>query len=236
MQFKDHPQQQDLCSDADYWASTNINTYTITMKVRNANFGLSEATRKITKADKSWKHISTNSDTIPIDVTDLVANVPDYSLSSKHVKISRVRIKNKQGVFVTLNTVTEEELTDEDLNTTGVPTKAVLVGGSVLLYPMPDYGQDEGVELTYQPWSNDYFTVDDDVKEPGFNPDFHRLISLYMARDYCAIFNPKRLALIMDQINRMETDIENHFEERNDTGNPRLVLNKNKSVTSTLLL
>ena len=63
---------------------------------------------------------------------------------------------------------------------------------------------------------------------PGFNANFHRLISLDMASDYCAIKDQKRYKVIKNEIERMETDLDNYYQKRN-RAKPRKMTFKRRS-------
>lgn len=233
MQFNSETNQQDICSDIDFWASTDSVTYPIEDKTRNANFALSRVTTKIMKADRTWKHVSNNATSIPIAVTSLEAGVDNYSLASTHLKILRVRIKGPDGVYRTVTARDRKGISDEILNTPGTPTSYDKIGGSLMPVPVPNYSADEGIEIEYQPGA-DYFLVTDTSKEPGFNADFHRLVSLYAARDYCALHAKDRLQLIDVEIQRYEQDIIDFFASRDIDDEPAFNVKKTNRGISLL--
>lgn len=234
MQFNNHPQKQDICSDIDFWASTDATTYPIEDKTRNANFGLSRVTSKIMQFDRTWKHVSSNATTIPLATTDLVAGLDNYSFASTHLKILRVRIKGPDGKFFTLKAIDRRKVSDDLLNATGTPENYDKIGYSLMPLPIPNYSAAAGIEIEYQPGA-DYFDVTDEEKEPGFNPDFHRLVSLYAARDYCSLHNPSRLAIIDTEIQRMEADLKQFFESRDIDDEPAFQAKKSSRAIGLLL-
>lgn len=233
MQFNEDANRQDIVSDIDFWASTNSVTYPIEDKTRNANFGLSRVTSKIMQADRTWKHVSSNVTTIPIATTDIVIGLDNYTFASTHLKILRVRITGKDGKKKTLIAKDRRTLSDDDLNATGEPIYYDKVGSSLMPVPVPDYAAEDGMEIEYQPGA-DYFEITDTIKTPGFNADFHRLVSLYAARDYCALHNKERLPIIDAEIQRMEADIKDFFASRDVDDEPQLVLKKNSRAIGLL--
>lgn len=233
MQFNGHADNFDICSDIDYWASTDDVTYPLVDKARNSNFALSRAVTKIMQFDRTWKHVSANATTIPLAVTDLEAGIDNYTFATTHLKILSVRIIGKDGKKKTLKATDRRKVSDDLLNATGEPIIYDKIGYSLMPLPVPDYSVIEGIEIEYQPGAAaDFFSPDDTDKEPGFNPDFHRLISLYAARDYCAIHNRERLQIIDAEIKLMEADLKQFFESRDidDETNFKVKNSNNKNI------
>ncbi|UOF78918.1 hypothetical protein [Caudoviricetes sp.] len=215
MVFNGDTNKQDAVSDINFWCSTNDVTYPIEDKVRNYIFGLARASAKIMQMDRTWKHVSSNSTSIPIAVKNLVAGQDNYTLATKHVKILRVRIVGKDGKKKTLVGKDRISQSDDILNATGEPEFNDKIGYSVILTPTPDYSVTEGLEIEYQPSADqDVPTVLSTDWQPGFNSDFHRLPNLYASKDYCALFNRDRLPIVMDAIKELEADMEAYFESR----------------------
>lgn len=234
MQLQNHPQQQDIFSDADFWASTDDVTYPIEDKLRNANFAVSRISSKIQQADSTWKHVSSNSTTIPIDTTDLVAGQDNYSFKTSHLKILRVRVKGSDGIFKTLKAIDRRKVSDDILNASGEPEFYDKVGFSLMIMPVPNYGAVDGLEIEHQPGA-DLFVLEDEEKEPGFNPDFHRLVSLYMAKDYCALHNPERVRMvIMPELMAMEKDLLLFISARDIDDEPSFTVKKSNNSIGLL--
>ncbi len=228
MQFNNHADNFDICSDIDYWASTDDVTYPLIDKARNSNFALSRVSAKIMKFDRTWKHVSSNATTIPIAAVDLEAGIDNYTFATTHLKILRARIIGKDGRKKTLIAKDRRKMTDDELNATGEPTHYDKIGFSLMPTPVSDYGAVCGIEIEYQPGAaDDYFSPSDTSKEPGFNPDFHRLVSIYAARDYCAIHNPERVRNVLDpEIKIMEADLQQFFESRDVDDEPSFQVKK----------
>lgn len=235
MQFNGHIDDFDICSDIDYWASTDDVTYPLVDKARNSNLALSRISSKIMKFDRTWKHVSSNSTTIPIAVTNLEAGIDNYTFATTHLKILSTRIIGKDGKKKTLIAKDRRKMTDDELNATGEPIHYDKIGSSLMPFPVPDYSAVGGIEIEYQPGASiDFFSPSDTTQEPGFNPDFHRLVSLYAARDYCAIHNRERLTIIDAEIKTMEADLEQFFESRDVDDEPKFVVKKSNRGVATL--
>ena len=227
MQYNGNADGQDLVSDIDFWASSNATTYPIADKTRNANFALSRISAKIMQFDRTWKHVSSNIITIPVASTDLVAGLDNYSFATTHLKILRVRVVGRDGKKRTLIARDRRLMSDDLLNATGDPTHYDKIGASLMPLPVPNYSATAGLEIEYQPGA-DYFEVTDTEKEPGFNADYHRLVSLYAARDYAALFAKDRLLVIDTEIQRMEADLKQYMEQRDMDDEPRFTVKKSR--------
>jgi hypothetical protein len=174
-----------LYHDFLFWTKAEDDSDTLADFIRNANFALDNVVRKIYQVDAKWQYDDRNNVDYPIATADLVSGQTNYSLADSHLRISRVRIKNSKGTWVTLNPVDRNDLSDTDLNSTGTPTQYDKLGGGVFIRPTPDYSQQDGIEITFQRGSN-YFAENDTTKEPGFDSLFHRYISLLPAKDFTA--------------------------------------------------
>jgi len=221
MNFNGDANNQDLVSDMDFVCSTNNNTYPIADKVRNFAFGLAKVSSRIMKKDRTWKHVSSNSTTIPIAVKDLVAGQDNYGLETKHLKILRVRIKGSDGVMKTLLPLDRNKTNDDILNASGEPTHYDKIGFSLMPYPAPNYGATAGLEIEYQPGAAiDLPTVSSTDWVVGFNQDFERLPGLYASKIYCGVYNRERLSAINDEIIQIEADIDDYFQDRDIDDEP----------------
>lgn len=209
-----------IVADIDYWAGTDSVTYPIADKTRNANQALSKIVEMIMRAAGRWQYDDTNYDTLPIATTDLIANQTNFSLAISHLKIDRVRIKDKQGKWKILRPVDRRDLDEHELNATGVPDKYDKLGVSLMFYPLQDYSYEGGIEVQFER-DADYFTTTDTTKEPGFASTFHRLISLYTALDYT---EPNELEArsrkIQKRIDRMEAELVEFYSDRDRDEQP----------------
>ena len=138
----------DLYSDARFWcgiANTDTTTYPLADFTRNANFALDRVSSLIMKWD------DTNNTDLPIATTSLVASQQDYGIAVGHLKVLKVRIKDQQGNWVSLDPINRRDLTDSQLTTTaGDPKRYDKVGNSLFLYPKPSYASSGGLEVQFQ--------------------------------------------------------------------------------------
>ncbi len=226
-QFQSETNNLDLYSDALWWCgllSSDTTSYPIKDFTRNANFGLDRATNLIIKADGKWKHDDTNNATEILDTTtDLVSGTKKYAVSVTWLKVgSPVRVKDSAGNWTTLDFKSRNQLTDSELSVTGVPTTYDKIGNYIYLSPTPNFTQSDSLEVPFQRGPS-YFAYTDTTKTPGFASSFHRLISMYAAIDYCnaneLVSRSKAIQLAID---KMESDLQIHYSERNDDEQPNL--------------
>jgi len=234
MVFNGDADNQDLISDIDFWCSTNGNTYSIEAKVRNFVFGLAKTSALIMKSDRRWKHVSSNVTSIPIATQAFTAGQDNIPLQTKHLKILRVRMSDRNGVMRTITPMDRNSVSNDDLNGSGDIAGYDKLGFSIMPLPVPNYGGT--IEIEYQPGAAvDLPTVDSTDWEVGFNQDFERLPGLYASRVYCALHARDRLPAINDEITIMENDIADFYENRDIDDEPSLDIQRTSSGPSLLL-
>jgi hypothetical protein len=74
------------------------------------------------------------------------------------------------------------------LSSPGIPQYYDKIANSVFLYPAPSYNYTNGLKCYFQR-NVSYFVPGDTVKTPGFNPQFHRILSAKAALDYALAKN-----------------------------------------------
>ncbi len=219
MQLSGETNNLDLYSDARYWAgigTSDTTTLPLATFVRSANFGLDRVIALIMRADGKWQFDDTNNSGELLDVsTSLVSGTQAYSIGLTWLKIKKVRIKDSAGNWVTLNPVDRRQLTDSQLRAdAGDPKYYDKLGNYLYLHPKPNYASASGLEIQYQRGAS-YFAYNDTTKTPGFATQFHRLISLYGAKDYCSVNDlDKRVSKIQTEIDRMELELIEFYSVR----------------------
>lgn len=224
MKIRDDTNEElSLYHDALDLVDSDTDNFPFSKFIRSANFALDAILRKIQKIDGRWQYADSNDTTLGIAVTDLVAGQEEYSLDDAYLKVRRIRIKNEQGDYVTIPAKDRRDLTDSELDGSGMPEGYDKMGRSIMPFPVPAHSADEGVEITFQKGSN-YFTVADTDKEPGVDSVFHRYVSLYPAREYALKYAPKRLKAIDAQIKELDAEVVDHFNNRDTDEAPVLTL------------
>lgn len=234
MQINPTDKSVSLVGDIDFLLfsdSSTLNTdYSLTDRIRNINTAWDEVVAELYKADPNhlWDD-KTNTD-FPIATTNLESGTDHYVMLDSALVVHRVRMKNEDGSdWITLTPKLRRELTDTELNATGEPDKYYKLGGAIFPLPVPDYGVTAGVELTFQRGGN-HFTISQTTTEPGFNSQFHQILSIKAAKRY-ALANgmDKKVAMLTD----METDINDkmleHYQMRSPDEKPKFRLKRDTS-------
>ena len=226
MQFNGTDPENSLYEDTLYWSGATSTLYPADPDfTRNANFALDRIDSLILKADGQWQHDDANRSTELIDTSiNLVAGTVKYAILTSWLKIARFRVKDPNGNWITLKPKDRRQLSDTELEETGTPRYYDKLGNFLYLYPIPNYSSTGGGEVQLQRGS-DHFVVGDTTKEPGFAPQFHRLVSLYAALDYTEPNDlDARSKVIRNRIEPLEAELMEFYARRDNDEVPNLGL------------
>jgi len=235
MQFNPTDKSISICADIDFWITGRGDVSSdcpIEDKTRLANAALDRICYLILRSDNKWNWDDANQTNLPIRTTDLVENQRDYGIpQTEFLKVLKVLVKDRAGNYrelepVSLHSPEGQRIAENRDTDQGTPQYYVKLGSSVFLGPKPDYSSTDGVKIFYQR-NIHYFTTSDTTAQPGFNPNFHRLVPLYAARDYCAangLFN--RLPILDKEIAKYEAALIDFFSSRAEDQPDRLRLRK----------
>lgn len=187
MQFNQETNGLDLYTDCLYWTGATSTDYPIKDFTRNANFALDRINALILKADGQWKYDDTNQAGELFDVSNnIVSGTQKTALGVTWLKINEVRIKDQNGNWKILPRLDRKKETDSQLTaTSGLPSSYFVIGNYLYFDKAPNYSSTSGLEVQYQRGAA-YFVYTDTTKSPGFAAQFHRLISLHAALDFCS--------------------------------------------------
>jgi len=179
----------DLYSEARDWcgiAVTDTTTLPLVTFIRSVNFGLDRVNSLILRADGRFQFNDINNTGELLDVTsNLVSGTQKYAIALNWLKIGKIRIKDSAGNWVSLIPVDRRELTDSQLTAdAGDPKRYDKLGNYIYLHPKPNYSSSGGLEVQFQQGAS-HFAYNATTTVPGFDSDFHILVALYGARDYC---------------------------------------------------
>lgn len=210
-----------------FGSSATLNTeYSLTDRIRNINTAQDEVVTEIFKADPNWEWDDSNNTDLPIATTALIAARDNYGIPDATLVIHRVRIKDNNGDWVTLNPVDRRELSDSDMALTGVPTDYYKIGRSIFPIPVPDYGVAGGFELQYQRGANHY-TISTTDSTPGFDSRFHRFLSVSAAYMYAIAHDMgNKIQTLTAERERIRTSIRDYYQTRSKDQNPKIKLKR----------
>lgn len=191
MQFNSSTTAQDLYSDARFLCGldegSDTTTYPINPFTRNCNLALDRCNSLILKANGwSTPFDDSNQSGELLNVSNnLVSGTQKLALDVTWLIITKVRIKDSAGNWITLPPLPRKEQTDAQLTSpSGTPASYFLMGNYLYFDKAPNYASSGGIEIQFQRGAS-YFVVGDTTKTPGFATQFHRLISLHAAADFC---------------------------------------------------
>jgi len=230
MVFSDSTDKQGIVEEVRFLTGTNSSTYPIAQLTRNVNRALDKVTSTIISADGRWQWDDSNETDYPIATSDLVSGQKEYVLSNNFLTIYRVEWKDSNGNWVLGVPIDQrdiKEAIDEFQKTDSTPLYYDKINDSLFLFPKPNYNSTDGLKVYYQR-NTTYFTASDTVKEPGFGRQFHRLLSLYAAKDYAVARKQEMVTPFTNEIQKLEDELERFYGARSED-EPRVI----KSVYKT---
>lgn len=200
--------------------------YSLADRTRNINVAWDEVVVKLYKADPHYKWDDLNNTNFPIATTNLIAGRDHYAMLDSKLVIHRVRIKDRNGNYVTLDPEERRELSDSQLASTGDPKYYYKLQGSIFPVPVPNYAYADGVEVEFQRGAN-HFTVADTTKEPGFNSQFHHLLAIKAAKVYALANGLTEKVQILDMMEKeLEAEMVEFYQMRSPDERPKLQLKR----------
>ena len=209
------------CEDLLGMSANEIAGTSALMKVftKNINEWYKRVNIWIWKNTGNWEYDDSNFTDLPIATTTLVHNQQDYEIPSVAQRLDRIEVLNSAGDYQLLNPIDKSQITksmSEYLETAGLPRYYDLVGRSVMLYPKPASGSvttSAGLKL-YFSRTVDQFLYTDTTASPGFNVDFHRILSLGAAYDYAMSYELRVLPYLKGQLGEMEKELKHFYAHR----------------------
>lgn len=217
----------DIKNKVYFLTKTNSTSLPIADLVILANNAMERVASLIMQSDGLWQYDDTNQTDLPIGTTTLTDSQQDYSLSTTHLAIERVEVKDQNGNWSVLQQLDKQEYDGVSLSnafpSTGLPEYYDVQGSSLLLYPAPNYTQAASLKVYYKRGPS-LFDSSDTTKNPGFNSLYHDLIPLWVAYDYAISNGMNTAAAFMVEIQRKEDMLKKDYSLRNKDNPPRLTI------------
>lgn len=217
MQFSDTSNNQGLIQDITFLTGANTTDYATSDRTRNINAWYYKVVLWIWKSCAGWEFDDSNLTTQPIATTTIVDGQRDYSVPTNALKIIAVDVKNSDGNYVRMKYLDEKRikssLQDEDAS---FPSHYYILGNQVILYPKPDSSlvtTSAGLRL----WLGrqvDAFTAADTTQEPGFDIQFHRILSLGASYDWAIKKDKANAAAIRAEIEQLKDELFDWYGEK----------------------
>lgn len=234
MQFNDTTDKDGLIQDIETklfgdnaYGYISGNTTRLKTFTRYINRALDYEASLIMENDWKWQYDDTNYTDYPIATTDLVDGQQDYVLSTDHMTVLKVFVKDSSGDYQLLQPLDITDY-DEPLNQEGepdgMPEYYDKLGKSLFLDPTPkqsDVTLSEGLKVYFQRPPK-YFSSTDTTKEPGIPKIFHEVVSLRAAFAYATDQQMTAKNDLSTRLTQQEQALQRHFTQRSGDDRPRL--------------
>lgn len=116
-------------------------------------------------------------------ITDITAVL--LSQNSKFTELDRVPGNDDDALLIM----------SPNSDDTGIPYRYVEKNNTIFLNPVPNYDLSQGGKIFFKRVPS-YFVYTDTTKEPGIVEDYHEMLSLGAAFDWCAVNKPNNQVLL----------------------------------------
>lgn len=205
----------ELLDDIDFWVHTNETSFPKEDKTRSINEWLRTVNSTIWRVTNQWDFVDSNYDKLPIATGDLVATQADYSLPTTIQELLGVSVMDDGGNWHKLTPIDQMDVSidmEEFNKTDGLPAYYDLVGQSIILYPAPaaaSVTETGGLKLRLSR-TIETFETTDTTKKPGFDEDYHRILSVGTSYDYAIANN------MSERINDLRERLKNLLDGLRD--------------------
>ncbi|MHA1854065.1 MAG: phage adaptor protein [Candidatus Heimdallarchaeaceae archaeon] len=213
-----------MCQDVRFLLGLSVNdttSYPTSDITRNVNGWYRKANSWIWQTTGVWEYDDSNYTDFPIATSDLIAGQADYTMPSSAQKVMRVEVMDVNGGYQVLRELDQSEVgvgMTEFEETDGMPRYFDLVANSIVLYPAPSADQTTltaGIKLYFSRGIEE-FSIADTSTEPGFNEDFHRILSYGAALDYALAYNlDNKIQTLQSNISIVKKDLIKFYGRRN---------------------
>lgn len=167
----------------------------------------------IMSVDGRWQFDDTNYTDLPVGSANIVSGQRDYTLDVEFLDIELVVSQDSAGNKYVLqprdinDPIIKSYLTDPS-TVTGIPTYYDKTGGTINLYPTPNFNKTLGLTIHYRRKPS-YFAYTDTTKAVGVPAIFHRYLSMTAALDYAitkGLSLKNDLAIMVKEMEDLITD------------------------------
>lgn len=199
--------------------------YPLADMVSSANRWVQKVASWIWKASGTWEFDDSNQTDLPSAVTTLVASQQDYALPANALEIFRVEVKDSGGNWVKLKQLDQTEVKvalTEFEETAGLPHSYDVRANSLFLYPAPASASVTLVSGLRLYFSREALTFSvpasyttADTTQPGFNEDFHDIVTHGIAYDFLQSNDQVKAKDYYQLILFMKQDLDSQYGARN---------------------
>ncbi len=186
-------------------------------------------------SDYNWEWDDRNQTDLPIGTTAIVASQQDYGISTEHIIITAVEIKDTAGNWIPLEEIDERFFTENNVsisqylaNTTGQPRQYTKVANSILLYPTPNYSQAASLKVHFKREPT-YYTSADTTKVQGFTNLHATYLSDYASFKYALVHSMGMTNRLRDEVTLWEENVIPNFYSKRSAEHSKIIRPKYRS-------
>lgn len=199
-----------LRADCRYLCGATSGTYADADVMRNMGIEYQRVATKIWESDPTYSWDDRNNTDGPVATRTMANASASYLIPTTALRVRGVEVKDNDGNWAKLLPITYEELPqapDEYLAGTGTPTKYMIEGNEIRLFPAPGTGyvtMSSGMAVRLSRAVTEP-AVTATTTEPGFANAFHRVLSLAAAMDFVQDDNQRKF--LAEQRFRLENGL-----------------------------
>lgn len=218
----------DIRNKIYFYTKTNSTSFSDSDIVIGINNKQERVESLILQSDGRWQFEDTNQTDLPIATTGLVTDQQDYALPDTDLEITRMEVLDTSGNWNKLQPIDEGDIYNQSLTdflkTSGTPIYYDKLGNSLFLYPKPSYTQLASLKVYFKrgPVAITTASLTASTAKPGFNTMFHELIPLWVSYDYGMANGLTNMNLLMTEIQRIETQLQEAYALRDKDDKPSL--------------
>lgn len=221
------------CEDLTGLGDANIsgNAVMLDRFTRWINESYFKATGLIIQADGRWQWDDSNQTDQPIATADLVNGQRDYTViigspssTQDWLEIDRVEMQDQAGNKILLRPFDKQDLRssiDQWYKTDSIPFRYDFEGGSLKLYPSPNYAKTDGLKIWFKR-APLLFADTDTTKKPGFSSLYHRILAYEASMSYLLTKDMSRVNNIKVLADEMLVQLTRHYSKRSKFEIPRV--------------
>jgi hypothetical protein len=205
--------------------ATNSTSYSAYKYARDANNALLDYQMLALHSNGGWQFDDTNQSAAGIKSINVVSGTNNYNVlvddetnANQILEIERVECAidaslSNYNVLTPYNEMDSSSSITQDATQSGVPNSYYIRGGTIFLYPKPNFNATAGLKVWISRTTT-YFAGTDTTKVAGIPHTHQKYLVLKPAYEYCAVSLPQRAGGIFTLLQLTEKEIKEYYSIR----------------------
>lgn len=205
--------------------ATNSTSYSAYKYARDANVALLDYQALALKSNGGWQFDDFNQSAAPIKSINVVSGTNNYNVlvddeanANQILEIERVECAvdaslSNYNVLTPYNEMNSDSSIIQDATTSGVPNSYYIRGGTIYLYPKPNFNATAGLKV-WVSRTTTYFAGTDTTKKAGIPHTHQKYLVLKPAYEYNAVNLPARAGGVLLLLQQCEQEIKDYYSIR----------------------